>query len=189
VDTYQALSDALWRNVPTTTGFDCVVHAISSSDGNVGRIFVLKNNVIILYVAFEQAQSPVTGWTHPFYMTWYVNDPSIVNMVDGARLVAYDTNGPAGWFLNYMTCESHVANTTPERVPYYNEIGGESPLYLIGTASTAANKRGRHGTLYDLWWGLPYRKVGDSYPDNGARQFVNVGQLVVPWNGSVLVPL
>jgi len=190
VDTYQLLNNVVWRNTAATTGFDCVIHAISSSDGDVGRIFMLKNNVVILYAAFETANNPVTGWTHPYYAAWAALDTTFAIFTDTARLICYDANAPAGWFANYLTCESHVNNTTPERVPYYNQFSGESPLYPVGAASTAANKRGRHGQLYDLWWGSPTRRVGDTYPDNGNGQFVDVGgNLVIPWNGSLYVPL
>ena len=186
VDTYQILNSVFWRNTPAATGFDCVIHAVASSDGDVGRIFMLKNNVVILYIAFEKANDPVTSWTHPYYALWYLDSPSFTNMLLTARVLAYDT---AAWFLNYLTCESHVAAATPTRVPYSNQFSGESPLYPIGAVSTVAGKRGRHGQLYDLWWGSPTRLVGDTYPDSGG-QFLNVGgNLVVPWNGSVFVPL
>lgn len=192
-DTYMMIDWYYWRNTGNNNNFDCVVHSVSSSDGNVGRVVMLKDNVPILYVAFETAQNPVTGWTHPFYATWLWDSKAAITLdalTDSANVLAYDANAPAGWFANYLTCETQVDATTPERIPYRNEIGAESPLYPVGAISLAANKRGRHGQLYDLWWGTSTRRVGDAYPDDATKQFLNIGgHLVVPWNGSAFTPL
>jgi len=191
-DTYQFVNANYWCNTfGVGVGFDCVLQAFTSTDGAVNRLVVLQNNTPVLYACFETINNPVAGWTHPFVACWYPNrDLSLGSFTDNARLIAYDANAPAGWFANYMTCESHVAATTPERTPYLNQFSLESPLYLIGIASTAANKRGRHGQLYDIWWGSPTRLIGDTYPEGGTGAFVNIGgNLVLPWNGSVYLPL
>jgi hypothetical protein len=50
------------------------------------------------------------------------------------------------------------------------------------------NGRGRIGEIFDVWAGSWSNGNGDVFPDSGGpgteRQFVQLGYLLYPWNGS-----
>jgi hypothetical protein len=43
------------------------------------------------------------------------------------------------------------------------------------------------GLIADLWYGSVTLNTGDTYPNSTARTFVQLGDLVFPWDGSVVV--
>jgi hypothetical protein len=53
-------------------------------------------------------------------------------------------------------------------------------LFAIGIASNTSTASGRHGVVYDLWWGINSYANGDTYPGDASRQFVQLGDLIVP---------
>jgi hypothetical protein len=65
-----------------------------------------------------------------------------------------------------------------------NDFDSSWPFFPIGIASTQASHRGRHGTLYDIWWGSSATASADTYPADGSRQFAQLGNIILPWDGS-----
>jgi hypothetical protein len=57
-------------------------------------------------------------------------------------------------------------------------------MMQLGMVSVTAAHRGRHGTFFDLWAGLDNLADGDTYPNDASNQFVQIGPLIYPWNGS-----
>jgi hypothetical protein len=70
-----------------------------------------------------------------------------------------------------------------QRMTTSNDLDGNSwPMGAMGLASETATVRGRHGELVDIWWGSTTRIAGDHYPDTLPRQFVQVGDIILPWD-------
>ncbi len=132
------------------------------------------------------------------YNTLYATDynqyiyPQLMVAIDGEpRHVQFGT-------------ETNAAAATGERLTVANELSNEWPIYplMLGlptatdyidyisqeyalrtfqTGPTAMSLQ-----LYDLWMGSTGVATGDTYPDDGSNQFVQVGPLIFPWNGSVM---
>jgi hypothetical protein len=62
-----------------------------------------------------------------------------------------------------------------------------SPLYPLGLFTTASLTvaYGRDGELFDLWLARADIINGSTYPGDGSRAFLQVGDFVLPWDGSV----
>ena len=58
---------------------------------------------------------------------------------------------------------------------------GETPFIAPGIIVTGHGYRGWKGKVQDMWWGGGSH--GDTYPDDGSKQFAQFGQLIVPWDG------
>ena len=86
----------------------------------------------------------------------------------------------------YMTGEMLASQmiTTYQNFPGDLNVG--YPLGGVGLVSTTAGARGKIGTMPDMYWGAETNiNVGDCYPNNGTRLWVQMGHIVLPWDGSV----
>jgi hypothetical protein len=175
-----------WFYANTST-FAPVIHVMQSSDGECTRVvFCCAGKSRSLFV-FDKQCNPVTGATAPFiaakaagstdatYITYaYFND--VTPAIGLNSSLAYSA---------YFTSEGYVAGMLGERLNVVaNEISGEWPLSPIGLASETTGARGRHGTLYDIWWGTSNQADGTTYPASGAKTLVQFGHIVLPWNGT-----
>lgn len=67
-----------------------------------------------------------------------------------------------------------------------NEISGDYPLFTLAIANVSqAGFRGRHGFLQDLWFTVSAANSGDYFPGDASRQFIVLGGLVYPWDGTI----
>jgi hypothetical protein len=72
-----------------------------------------------------------------------------------------------------------------------NQLSGDYPLLPAALACITASNLGNHGELADLWLGSVSAVNGDTYPEatyagtGGLDQFVQVGDVALPWNGTV----
>lgn len=67
-----------------------------------------------------------------------------------------------------------------------NEINLEWPLFAMSFACGTTTIRGRHGRFFDLWAGSAAIASGDTYPGDGSATFVQIGIVVMPWNGGAV---
>jgi hypothetical protein len=72
------------------------------------------------------------------------------------------------------------------------DVDGEAPLFSVGLYSATVNARGQNGKLADVRIGLENISTnfnaasGRSYPTAAPmRQFVQLGDIVHPWNRSL----
>ena len=183
-------------------GIDVVFHSMRSNDGEVERIIICCNNIVAAFISFEKVKSPVTGWTHPFLITW-VGTNYAVGAAAGAASYALLNDGgehAAGsglghgvayhdgvWMTCYHSAEAHVSAMLGERITYYNEISGEYTMCPVGVVSNFPGLKGHHGFLYDIWWGSVETLTGDTFPGDETQQFCQFGNLIFPWDGSTPV--
>lgn len=94
---------------------------------------------------------------------------------------------PPGFNFSF-TGELYAINTligAGLQVP--NDLSTLSPLSPIGMACITIPNRGRHGSVFDLWWTLSSYADGDTFPSGATKTFVVMGDVVFPWNGTTLV--
>lgn len=161
-----------------------------SSDGQCTRIVGYINNIPLLFWKFDKPANPVSGWTTP--ATCSVKGGT--NLTDNVMLVNTYTNGsppPVKGRVTtamdlYMTCEGYknLPLVSAQSVP--NDLDGTYPILPIGLASETSLHRGRHGMIFDLFFGLVAAQDADSYPSDASKQMVQMGDFVHFWNGTTL---
>lgn len=167
--------------------FDAVLHMMQSSDGQVTRFLAYNSaGTMGFYAGFEKPQNPVTGWTVPAVACWSRVPFTYANFNDVAT--GYYTYQIASSGL-YCTSEAYINTMVGENRAGINDISPSefflSDIGLACEATAGGNRRGRHGKLFDAWWGSNQKQTGDTYPDSTARTLVQFSNIVVPWNGTV----
>lgn len=56
----------------------------------------------------------------------------------------------------------------------------ENPLPAIGLASETSGCSGRHGQVYDTYWGLSNYADNTTYPEDASRDWTQFGDIVLP---------
>lgn len=176
-----------------------VYHCMQSTDGQMTYVVVHYNNFPTGFWFFGRPKSPTPGWTNDYIASVLGAD----NGNDTPDLQDYyeiDTNTrtytsqrsavtaeDAGMTRFYLTMRSFNTDAAIQEHTVPNDVSGEYPLYPVGLASNDSAFRGYMGRVYDLHWGLESLAEGDTYPSGGTRTFVQFGDMVFPWNGTVPV--
>jgi hypothetical protein len=159
---------------------------MQSSDGACTRFWFYAAGVLRGFYMFDKPTNIVTGWTNPSYAlaaagTSTAATAGLANVAAYVgRFRALGINGAMA-----MGCETAGTVIFPSdanagAVP--NDIDGSWPMLPIGLSSSSVGVKGRHGTLADIWLGSNTIPDGDTYP-LATTDFVQVGSLILPWNG------
>lgn len=164
----------------TDTG--TVLDVWRSSDGQCWRICRFSASAAIVFATIDKAKNPVAGWSAPHVVSWRGN-PTYAALWDSANAKTRIVGNNVSVFL---TTEGCGANAAGEQINVVGDVDAGYLISPIGVLCTTAGSRGRHGQLFDLWYG-PNANVntGDTYPNDASRQFIQVGHLVLPWDGSL----
>lgn len=165
------------------------VHTMISTDGECTRVIAqIRNNASLLWI-FDVVKNPVSGWTNP---TIAVTQGS--TLIDSS-VATYDwytgaarINGVHGSLpmIMYMAVEGARFAELPS-IGYIvspNDMDGSWPMFPVGLVSETAGARGRHGELFDFWFGTRSLDPGTAFPDDLTRQFVFFRDIIFPWDGS-----
>jgi len=171
------------------------VHVMTSTDGRGTRVLVgvttYNNASICLFWLFDQAKNPVTGWTNynvalstnnsvnnPVTTHWNLANTARVRGVHGAIAMSM-------YMSNESTYRTSLGSKGVVRIEHLwakNDFSGEWPLTTIGLTSQTGGATGRHGQLYDIWFGSDLMS-GKTYPNTLVRDFAQFHSIVLPWNG------
>ena len=177
--------------------FGAVLHIMQSTDGECTRIIMMYNGFPCSFWMFDKPKNPVAGWLLPALglvtggtagsytqLPWF-NDTARVSSMIGATAAAF-----------FLTCEGLVTQTIPEFLsstnmyPFQqrNQITLEQFVYPIGLVTETTGVRGRHGQLFDLWWGnMNNNNMGGlaetTYPDDSTRVYWQSDHMIFPWPG------
>jgi len=165
------------------------VHTMISTDGECTRVCAQIQNTNVMFWLFDLAKNPVSGWANPA-VAMAISEISAANCTEWTDLNegTAKVNGVHGAInmTMYMTTEGIIG--FPTLVASYtvgpNDIDGTWPMFPVGLVSETSGARGRHGELFDFWFGPEVQPSGATYPDNLTRQFVHIPDLILPWNGS-----
>jgi hypothetical protein len=169
-----------------TTSQQYQLHVMMSSDGQCTRIAGYSQSALQMLWMFDRPNNAVSGWTTPAVAMalQFAGWASYSELWSTANVYGH-VSGPMTMF---MTTEAYNGAPLGQKwsgAP--NDLDGNSPLTPIGLASETALMRGRHGTLYDMWFGNYTYLEGDTYPNSSANQFVTFTNTVHPWNGSTVL--
>jgi hypothetical protein len=170
--------------------FDARIHIMQSTDGQCTRIIGFNTHKpggpYLLWV-FDKVKDPVSGWQNPSISSVYglgSTAASYARLFDNNDYCWGHENGSFGL---YMTSEQvdDESGALGEIITFANDIDETYPMIPVGLHSKDGGNRGRHGVVYDLWWGLTVVPTLTTYPANASKQFVQFEDLIFPWNGSI----
>ena len=171
--------DQYWSG-PGSSG-DWIVHAMQATDGSAHRVFMIHDSKIRSMWMIEVPKNPISGWTDPLIAT--TSGDQIGNDVLSAEgggnvsrhliYIMYGGGSRSCVFTYDNTRDGPVHLLGPDQVTHESFVGG------AGVYCTASGYEGRKCELYDMWWGGAL--TGDSYPGGN---FGQLGEMVVPWNGT-----
>lgn len=175
-----------------SNNYDLRLHVMQSTDGQCTRIFsfdTAANPRFGFYMLIDRVKNPVPGWTVPAV--------SMYDLEASNSVCDYSLNTNSGFFKGYhnsrvipfyATTEFYLTDPLGTRITVPNDIDGSFPLSPIGLYSDTSGVRGRHGQVFDLWWGsTAITQYAGSYPEGTARQLIHFGNMVNPWNGSPML--
>jgi len=191
-------NNTAWSNI----AMQHVVHAMMSSDGQCTRVSVQHGfeagAVVTSQCTFFLADVPqdqVTGWTNPSVTCFRgtnldATDPSAVLAPSTAQTVgrANNTSMALAW-----TEESNGSTVLSDKdsignIP--NDIDTSYALFGIGIDSVTLGGRGRHCSLFDIWWRPIGIAINNNFPDvETTRKFISLGRIILPWKNDGTVPL
>lgn len=160
---------------------------MQSTDGTCTRMFAFAGGAMISGFILDLPSNIMSGWTTPSYSYWAgMASLTFLSNTIGAQNALVNQNTITGTAA--LTCEGNMnGNTTSplinQLVP--NDLDNNWPMLPIGIWSSTTGMRGRLGTMNDIWAGSNSVSLGTTYPASGA-QFIQVGNLIFPWNGGAV---
>lgn len=191
-DEVSILLDGTWagpNNDPT--GRTWRWHGMISTDGKATRVVIHLNDNPISWFIVQAPANAVTGWNSPVIADWASTGAttgtinSFSNYHDLALLHTINTAGLQFGDRLFMTSEGFGASAAGEVFTVANQVDGNFGFFPMGVASTQPGFIGRHADVDDLWWGNANTNEGDTFPLAATRLFVQFGDMIFPWNGSL----
>jgi hypothetical protein len=168
----------------------------ASSDGQCIWFWIEHAGFQTMHFFIERIKNPVSGvatadnWAILFRPAQTANTDKLIigNYVNGALGHSHvlASSLACNYFRSVEGCGtdgSHgamVVGTNPRD-------SSTSPLYPLGlfTNASLTVAYGRDGELFDLWLARADIINGSTYPGDGSRAFLQVGDFVLPWDGSI----
>lgn len=170
------------------------VHVMQSTDGECTRVVVTRSGTLGFTGAtgcwiFDKMKSPAPALTQPVAVAMCGSNGSL----EGGGVYGALNDDIYCWGPNsssiaeyYFTTEGAGTTSLGQQITVADDDTGEWPMFSIDVASQTLYNRGvKRGRIYDLWWGATAVATGDCYPGDGSRQFVQFGDLIHPWDGSI----
>lgn len=172
-------------NSPTTAQR---LHVMMSDDGKITRWWSCHDGSFSSNFVQVSEVAGASVWTPGGYGHVYLppNNGSYGTLNDSAHARSVYPGTHNDEFFMYMTSIGSIAALGQiQTVP--DDDSGDYPVSAIGLASgTPATYGPRRGALDDIWWGSTAISSGDTYPASGSKDFVQLGDLVLPWNGTTM---
>lgn len=168
---------------------DRVVSVHQSDDGQATRWFLFRDNVPYAYAIFEKVTDPTSGALNSYAYGIRASAGDTQDVTDGGNLRAVETSSN---FPNsapcFFTSEAFVEFTMVHDQKYADSRSGEIFFTSIGLFCTDVPSRGPRGRLSDIYYAAsPPVATGDTYPSGTAREWIQIGQWVLPHDGTVTV--
>lgn len=145
-----------------------------------------------MFVNVEKPRDAMPGWLTPWICTVATSAYASTDYqptygyLNDVNSLTFSMAGAATTKL-YYTSEFCVDSMLGQRQTTSADLdGGSWPMLPIGLFSNVSGRVGRLGALTDLWWGATAVADGDYYPADLTRQFVQIVDIIVPWNGSAM---
>lgn len=183
-------SSGWWGSGADGVSYDFRYHVMQSSDGECTRVLIFINGTNTGFWLFDKPKNPVTGWSDPYVAVISGNNDASTNQTTYAKF--YDSANGLGRFSGiettmYLSGEGFLNAAAGELVTVPNELTGDFVASEVGLHSLSSTFVGRVGELFDLWWGYSFADTGRYYEGTAAKEFVQVSDMVFPWDGSTII--
>jgi hypothetical protein len=175
------------------------LHCQMSNDGQHTRLFATYGGQPVLFWMDETVLNPhpqwATGETPVITVQADGNDsqcPSFNQLNDTALCIGTTIPSANSQIRDrhvpdvYLSAEGFGSATNAENLSVPNELTGEWPLYPIGIVCNEIAYKSRIGQLKDIWWTSGGTNGNEYIPDDLSRQFLVVGDMVLPHDGSLV---
>lgn len=114
------------------------------------------------------------------------------NWYNNARVFSQVNGTPAGTSVqalaSFLTQETFNGAPISSVQTFSADLNAGWCMLPVGIYDTNIYRRGRLGDMPDIWWGAETNVLtGDTYPADGSNQFIQLNQLILPWDGSTPV--
>jgi len=181
-------SGAGWYAGYTTALFSPVVHVMRSTDGKCTRVAICYNGTSYGCWMFEEMVNVPAALTTPWLavINSYSDDNGYWRYLDYNDTAQFKGRYGTTNYTAFLTSDFYGSAAVGQNLSLLpQELTNEWPFSPMGVVSETTGVRGRIGTLVDIWWGSSYLQEGVTYPNDDSRQFVQFGNIILPWNGSV----
>ena len=163
---------------------------MQSTDGQCTRVFIFYNGGCQGVWIIDKSKNPQSQWTYPVF--GYVCGGVAAATDPGNVSYAYLLVSTFGKFWILASCAFQFTgeslgpanNLIGQVLTIADEDSLEWSFGGMGIYGATAGHRGRKGEVFDMWWGSITRQTGDPYPATATKSFMEIGDIVVPWDGS-----
>jgi hypothetical protein len=184
-------SDAVF-SVNNAIPFPQYMNIMHSTDGLHTRMFIARWNTVTGIFMLENAVDADSGlyWTIPWILLNLFTFGYGASSDRATRAVLQDianikTRIGAVDTSLFCSSEGYASQALTERI-VRDDLTGDYPMIPIGLVSETVGTRGKRGRLQDIWFGTPRVSPGYTYPIDNSRKFIQLGEVIMPWNGSIL---
>lgn len=186
---------------PANVTWDGRLNVMMSDDGEQVRAWFTANSLVSFFMFDSVVRNPKAEWAldanTPVVAGMFTPQSTFVaradyanwNDVPSAVLSRIPSVGPGRPDLYagpaYLSVEGYIAAALGQNLLVANELTGEWPLSPVGIVSSLPSYRGRMGLVPDMWWTSTALVSGQTFPNTAARNFIVVGNFVLPWNGDI----
>jgi len=204
-DSISIISNSNWGG-PSSSSYNLKLHVEMSSDGQCTRWQVLggvtgstnsPNSNNLIFALIDVPQNPVSGWNNPFVICWNATSSTGSDLTSALATSAELTGYGVSTMTLYCTGEGVNASLIKEYNQIPNDISSGYYIGSIGLFSNTTSNQGRHGQLFDMWWGTSIfgwttgstgrGGNGLMFQGSSSNAYAQIGQILIPWNGSQIL--
>jgi hypothetical protein len=173
-----------------------------SSDKESIRFWVMCGGKCCTFAEISKLKNPVADLTSDddWAVIWRGNkaaaaadSPTYTNMYTNADNYAKGYIKGTGAIVFGLSGECRLAGTTPTTNSFTSvpnpQDGDAYPMLpmAVWSSTNVAYAYGRHGEINDLWWGPSNLITGSTFPGDGSKTHIQLGNaFVVPWDVGVV---
>ncbi len=174
-------------------------NVVMSNDGEVTRVFFVGDGNIQGFFSFELPKNIATGWTTPHVCINALKQggTSVLKYADileaSTDYGAYSTfnntftgnSNSINCFLSSESSKTFAVSDGANQDMSFNQISKKWEMYPVGFYCDQAPFRGRHATLYDMWFIASSLGNGRTIPKE-TKDYVVLDDICIPWNNTTL---
>jgi hypothetical protein len=188
-DEHVILNKTAWMDDLTTNFPMTYIQAMESNDGQCTRIYACQNNKVIASYLFDVPKNPIAAWSPACVYTWTcignstTNVLTYVNVNDAAKFYFRHSGTEATFYCASM---GQIDGCAGQRIISPNDLDQAWNTDAVVLFSATATRRGIWGELYDMYWGSTALGPTNAFEAAGYSQWVQVGEMITPWNGTLM---